>query len=338
MKTKICLLILLLPLSFSIAQDLTCDFNGNNVLDIPDIIAFIGRLNHQSPFDTLQGYWRLGDCDCDSVHLTIADLFSLNNHLIFGEGYGHGRRMNSSTDTLSMADLPGSPGQMISIPVNLATSDSIRGFQFYIRFDPQMLQYFGLASVDSLGAGEQPYTIDGGVAQFYRLPHNMILHESVAWVNFRVNPDLVPPLETYVLFADNVNHAIYSAIARVNLDAVPPDSEITFIRPVKRTAHISIVEAGTESETPDKYELDLNGYPNPFNSSVTIEYAIAIDSPVRLTIFDITGQKAAQISQGTQLAGQHLAVWHADGMSSGIYFVRLEAGDKTRSLKLILQK
>jgi hypothetical protein len=338
MKTILCLFILLLPLSLSFAQNLTCDFNGNNLLDIHDILALINRLNHQTPFDTLQGYWRLGDCDCDSVHLTVADLFSLNNRLIFGEGYGHGRRINSATDTLSMTDIPGSPGQMISVPINLATSDSISGFQFYIRFDPQILQYIGLASADSLGANETPYTIDGGVAQYYRLPHNMILHESVAWVNFRVNPDLVPPLETFVLFGDYVNHAVYSALARVNLGAVPPDSEITFIRPVRRTAHINIVEAGTESGTPDNYELDLSGYPNPFNSSVTIEYTIATESPVRLTIFDITARKVAQISQGTQLAGHHLAVWNADGMSSGIYFVLLEAGDKTRSIKLILQK
>jgi hypothetical protein len=338
MKTKLCLFILLLPLSFSFAQNLTCDFNGNDLLDIRDIIALISRLNHQSPFDTLQGYWRPGDCDCDSAHLTVADLFSLNNRLIFGESYGHGRRMNSSTDTLSMADMPGSPGQMISIPINLATSDSISGFQFYIRYDPLILQYIGLASVDSLGANETPYTIDGGVAQYYPLPHKMILHESVAWANFRVNPDLLPPLDTYVLFADNINHAIYSAIARVILDAVPPDSEITFIRPVRRTAHINIVEAGTESDTPDNYELDLSGYPNPFNSSVTIDYTIAAEGLVRLTIFDITGKKVAQISQGTQSAGQHLAVWNADGMSSGIYFVLFEAEDKTRSIMLILQK
>jgi hypothetical protein len=338
MKTKFCLFILLLPLSLSFAQNLTCDFNGNNILDIPDIIALTSRLNHQSPFDTLQGYWRMGDCDCDSVHLTVADLFSLNNHLIFGEGHGHGRRMNSSTDTLAMAEMPGSPGQMISIPINLATSDSIRGFQFYIRYDSQMLQYIGLASVDSLGSNEQPYTIEGGVAQYYSLPHQMILHETVAWANFRVNPDLLPPLDTYILFADNVNHAVYCGLARVNLDAVPPDSEITFVRPVKRTAHINIVEAGTEGETPDRYELNLSGYPNPFNSSITIEYTLAADSPVCLTIFDIAGKKIASIIQDTQTAGRHLTVWNADGMSSGVYFARLVASNKTRSIKLILQK
>lgn len=338
MKTKLCLFILLLPLSLSFAQDLTCDFNGNNFIDINDITILISRLNHQAPFDTLEGYWRMGDCDCDSAHLTVADLFSLNNRLFYGNDFGHGRRLNSSTDTLMMADMPGSPGQMISIPINLATSDSIRGFQFYIRYDSQMLQYIGLASVDSLGGNEQPYTIDGGLAQYYSLPHQMILHEAVAWANFRVNPDLTPPLDTYILFADNINHAIYSGLARVDLDAIPPDSEITFVRPIRRTAHINIIEAGIENETPDIYELNLNGYPNPFNSRITLEYSLASDSPVRLTIFDISGKRITSITQGAQTAGRHLTVWNADGMSSGIYFVLLEAGNKSRTIKLILQK
>jgi hypothetical protein len=338
MRITAALVIFLVSFSGMPSRAAPCDFNGNDFIDINDIGVMVNYLNHVAPFDTLTEYWPLGDCDCDSAHLTVADLISLNNRLIYGEEYSRGRRLTSSLDSLNMPDLPASPGQMLSVPVYLASSDSIKGFQIYIRFDPSMLQYIGLSAVDSLGSGSTPYIIDGGIGQYFVLPRKMILRQNVAWANFRVNPDLVPPQMTFILFSDNSNHAIYSGLARVDLDAIPPDSVITFVRPVRRTSRITIEEQGVDSGLPDEIEIKLLSYPNPFNASVTIEYSLNEETAVQLDIFDVTGKTVMSAPQEIQSAGYHRLFWHADGFSSGLYFARLRTPVESKAIKLILQK
>ena len=93
------------------------------------------------------------------------------------------------------------------------------------------------------------------------------------------------------------------------------------------------------SAIPNEYSLSQN-YPNPFNASTTISFKLQAPSSTELKIFDITGREVWSKADGSwQLAaGQHSVVWDASGMASGVYFVRLEAGEFMQVRKLLLIK
>ena len=83
------------------------------------------------------------------------------------------------------------------------------------------------------------------------------------------------------------------------------------------------------TEIPKTYEL-LGNYPNPFNPSTTIKYALPYSSNVELTIYDITGKVVKVFSESGQSAGYQNIVWNGNSqqgsqVSSGVYLYRFKA-------------
>jgi hypothetical protein len=85
----------------------------------------------------------------------------------------------------------------------------------------------------------------------------------------------------------------------------------------------------------EDYRLDQN-YPNPFNPVTTIGYVLPLQRHVTITVFDATGGEVARLVDGIQSAGEQSVRWDASGMSSGVYFYRLDAGDFSAVRKLLL--
>jgi len=88
---------------------------------------------------------------------------------------------------------------------------------------------------------------------------------------------------------------------------------------------------------PTEYSLSQN-YPNPFNATTVIEYALPIESHVKLQVYNIRGQKVATLVDSKQQAGCRSVSWDASGVSSGLYFYRLTAGSKVFSERMMLLK
>ncbi len=88
---------------------------------------------------------------------------------------------------------------------------------------------------------------------------------------------------------------------------------------------------------PTRFVLFQN-YPNPFNPSTTIHYALPHALFVTLTVYNTLGQQLAQLVNEQQQAGHHEVVFRGDGLASGVYFYRLQAGDLVASKKLLLLK
>ncbi|MCE5248904.1 T9SS type A sorting domain-containing protein [bacterium] len=87
----------------------------------------------------------------------------------------------------------------------------------------------------------------------------------------------------------------------------------------------------------------FNNYPNPFNPSTTIEFVIPESGSVMVDIYTITGQKIRCLLSETLPAGKHAVVWDGkneagSAVSSGVYFVRLEAGKEFLSHRITLMK
>ncbi len=90
-------------------------------------------------------------------------------------------------------------------------------------------------------------------------------------------------------------------------------------------------------ETPLTNSLEA-AYPNPFNPLTTIRYTLAADGPVRLAIYDVLGREVAVLTEGTQNAGTHEAVFNATQVPSGLYLYRLEIAGKQLSRTMLIAK
>ena len=76
--------------------------------------------------------------------------------------------------------------------------------------------------------------------------------------------------------------------------------------------------------------------PNPFRDRTTISYDLARAQPVTLSVWDVSGTRVAVLVDETQPAGRHEFRFVADGLPSGVYFVRLETpgGDAVHKMTL----
>jgi hypothetical protein len=98
-----------------------------------------------------------------------------------------------------------------------------------------------------------------------------------------------------------------------------------------------ITDVESKTELPQQFALDQN-YPNPINPSTTIRYALPHASFVTFSVYNTLGQRVAQLVNDQQQAGYHDAVFRGDGLASGVYFYRIQAGDFVASKKLLLLK
>ena len=79
-------------------------------------------------------------------------------------------------------------------------------------------------------------------------------------------------------------------------------------------------------------------YPNQFNPVTTLSFALSVTSNVILEVYDINGRLINELIKCNMDAGYHSVVWNADSYSSGVYFVKLHAGDYVKTQKLMLVK
>ena len=82
----------------------------------------------------------------------------------------------------------------------------------------------------------------------------------------------------------------------------------------------------------------LQNYPNPFNPATTIRYNLLKSSYVTLKIYNLLGEEVETLLNGQCTAGKHEIKWEANGLTSGIYFYHLQAGELSETRKFVLQK
>ncbi len=83
--------------------------------------------------------------------------------------------------------------------------------------------------------------------------------------------------------------------------------------------------------------------PNPFNPTATISFALPEPGEVEIAVYDLAGRLVTVLEHGPRDAGAHAIVWNgtdADGrrLSSGVYFVRLLAGETAAVRKMVMVK
>jgi photosystem II stability/assembly factor-like uncharacterized protein len=90
-----------------------------------------------------------------------------------------------------------------------------------------------------------------------------------------------------------------------------------------------------EDQIPREYVL-MQNYPNPFNPSTTIRFGIPEATAVTVTIYNMLGEQVARLLSSDLSAGYYTVHWNTEGVPSGVYIYRLQAGEFVESKKLTL--
>ena len=145
--------------------------------------------------------------------------------------------------------------------------------------------------------------------------------------------DLKPTSNAMVAdYATRGNHTTLIVVGPENGVLFETDSayEIEYAFAATDQGYIDVNIAG-------EYTL-LSSYPNPFNPSTTISYVVPVDGNVTISVFDITGRRVEQLTNDYKLSGTHSVVWNAVNHPSGLYMVKMIAGNSSRTQKIMLLK
>ena len=95
-----------------------------------------------------------------------------------------------------------------------------------------------------------------------------------------------------------------------------------------------VVPTGSVEQRMNNAGEALTIRPNPFRSSVVMEYQLANNSYINLGVYNSVGRLVKQLVDGKQSAGSHTVEWN-DCPSAGIYYCRLQMGDQSVCNKII---
>ncbi len=115
------------------------------------------------------------------------------------------------------------------------------------------------------------------------------------------------------------------------LDPITKDDVFTF-------STKQFISEIVDESVPNKFELFQN-YPNPFNPTTTIRFSLIKKGLVKLSVFNILGERVKQLVNKEMTVGQYEVPFISNGLPSGIYFYRLEVGTEFSKVnKMILLK
>ena len=151
----------------------------------------------------------------------------------------------------------------------------------------------------------------------------------------RYGPDFVnPPLEIAGGFNDPADIQFNEYLEEIAVPCFSGDT-LRFV-PINTTS----VGESERSEIPSTSSLDAV-YPNPFNPKTEIRFNLSSPGRASLVIYDLVGRRVRLLAGGDHHAGTFTKEWYGTDdsgreVSSGVYFVRLEALGKPVTRKITL--
>ncbi len=319
------------------------DANGDGSINIADASCIINYLFIGGPApDPL---W-VGDANSDGS-VNIADASYLINYLfIGGPPPGEGRGMSPAYQTsqrykgktpaqIGLSSAPISNDGILNVPVIGKFDVDVSAVQLEIKYDPEEISL----SEPALTPRTQGLTICSSS------------HEGIGKIGIiDLNGEHYISAGTGALVTLRVKGSDWSS----RFASLTTSLEITKAILVDRDAHTIPVEILSEmkkseedfilgkSAVPQEFSLSRN-YPNPFNPETEISYGLPRDCDVKLTIYNIAGQKVRTLIDQHQTAGYKVIHWNGKDeqgkpVASGVYFYKIQAGDLSQSRKMLLVK
>jgi hypothetical protein len=149
------------------------------------------------------------------------------------------------------------------------------------------------------------------------------------FISFSPISGCIPPggnqLFTFIFDATQLEPNVISAIMALEHNGFGGATEI----PITMIVSVSGVEGEQFKIQNSKFKI-YPGYPNPFNPTTTIPFALPTEAKVKIEIYNLLGQRVAVLKDDIMQAGYHQTIW--DGKSdsglpiaSGIYILKMEA-------------
>lgn len=263
-------------------------------------------------------------------HITqTREITPINGHLSYANLRVHfGLGDNDVIDTLIIHWPSGHIDEYLNVKANhfyRAKEDSELGIDFaatnYIQYSPAIPD-------QALVSDNETITID--LNEYYHF----------------IKGDTVPEIEgdtmTYSIFSiedTNVVSASISGNILILESGVENDeSKIHIVADAdftKRMDHFTVSRLVDVNNIPEKQ--DVKAFPNPFNSSIVIEYELKNSETVEIIIYNQLG-KQIKVFQQNQSQGKQQLVWNAEGLPSGVYFCVLKTQSGTQTMKMIKMK
>ncbi|MFH0765773.1 MAG: carboxypeptidase regulatory-like domain-containing protein [Calditrichota bacterium] len=102
---------------------------------------------------------------------------------------------------------------------------------------------------------------------------------------------------------------------------------------------MTVVDPLSAPEATQPVQFGITGvYPNPFNSTATVEFGLDQETEVQVDLYDLSGRMVETLLSGRLSAGTHRAAISAEGLASGLYLVRLSTEGRQSLQKVMLTR
>lgn len=269
----------------------------------------IQKLNAEVSFDN-----SVSALDANIILQYVSGIIdSLPNEI--GEGY-------VAFGNIQMNDQTVSSDELIEIPLHLSGADSIYSFEACLSYDSNMIEFVSYEYSELLN----DFIVEG----------NFMIDNKIYFAGTGFNP--INENGEFILLNFLVSEEFDSDSTIVSLDKLRWNENDIQIEPAETILYNSV----SASKNPLSLVTKLgSNFPNPFNPSTQINFQIAQESDVDISIYNIKGQKVKQLVRSQRSFGQHSVVWdgkdgHDQPVASGIYFYKLNVNGKTEAVKKCL--
>jgi Secretion system C-terminal sorting domain len=258
----------------------------------------------------------------------------------------------SSTNSIQPVQYPANTDTSGIFKIGLLSQDLLSGWQWQLDASPRSgdttaTQLDGVGFITSISAGDSVFrklviynvnsqiqgmlTIDGAAPgnRVKMIAMSQDTAQAIALCDAATGDFTLPvsnKISTYQIFA-------------INLPAGQNSAAVT-AQPGNTGIVVSVTTTGVKDQArtvPSGFALHQN-YPNPFNPTTTITYDVSKTSYVTISVYNILGQKVANLLGGTRAPGVYSVNFDGSRLASGLYFYRMSAGNFTSTKKFVLLK
>ena len=297
----------------SVRQPVTLSYSFTNVFSNHSIRATFALAPITVRLDIFE-HWNLFSIPVFVTNDSVSNLFPLRNSNAFtynGSGYVIKNKLNVGTgywlkfSSLTIDTLVGLPLTSDSIPVT-------NGWNL-------------------IGSLSSPFL----ASSISSNPPGITTSKFFGYIGSYKTSDTIYPGKGYWIKVNQAGTLYLLSGSSASLDKNTSDARIKIVQ-TSELPPLPPAADGTPIDLPKDYSLDQN-YPQPFNPSTTIRYALPTDSKVILKVYNLLGQVVATIVDGEVGAGYQSAQWNASACASGVYFYRIEATSTGRTAKTFTQ-
>jgi hypothetical protein len=186
----------------------------------------------------------------------------------------------------------------------------------------------------SIGADSSHSVMIHNTGNGYLHIHSVVHNDPVFSTDFSPNDSLIAPGDSLLI---GITFSPQDTVAYQDTLRILNNNELVEVVLRGIGAPSNATEWAPEGHNPTSYGL-ASPFPNPFNAQVTIRFDVPVIGEMQMAVYNVLGRKVAMLVNGIMEAGSHRITWDATEIPSGIYFVRMEAGEFVQTRKVVLLK